>query len=234
MFGLFDDMFDDYYYQPRKPAPAPRRRQQTEEELYDELFGGIGRQTKKQQPAAKPEPKQEQTQKQMQKQEPARQKVQINAKQPVSAKTEPEQEKARKITTPPRKIDDHSDDSKITNREFIDPPEVAFKTYKPTNVILTVPQLMKPLDSAARQHIKHEAKQAVITLNNEEARQHIEIQASAKGRLTVVVGEGKLEYNLPAFYDRSDIKARRTESGIEIVVPLCGDEADDVMLVQIE
>ncbi len=143
-------------------------------------------------------------------------------------------QKPRQIATPPRKVAELSDDSKITNRETIDPPEIAFKTYKPSNVILTVPQLVKPLSVQATAHLRTEPKRAVVVLDEQEAAKHVEIQASAKGKLCVVCGDSALEYSLPAFYDRSEIKATRIDGRIEVSIPLCGDESDDVMLVQIE
>jgi hypothetical protein len=43
-----------------------------------------------------------------------------------------------------------------------------------------------------------------------------------------------LLYELPAFYERREISAKKVEFGVEVYIPLCSDESDDVMLVKVE
>lgn len=85
----------------------------------------------------------------------------------------------------------------------------------------------------SQSHMKQLSDKAVITLTNQEISDKMEIQATNSGKLTILHNNNKLSYQLPAFYDRSDIKAKKMEEGIEITVPL-HDDNDDVMLIQIE
>eukprot|EP00703_Trepomonas_sp_PC1_P003039 JAP93567.1 Hsp20/alpha crystallin family protein [Trepomonas sp. PC1] len=228
MFGLFDDMFNDYY-QPKRQIRAPRRQQQTESDLYDQLLRGF---TQNQQDLEETKQQSQQKRRDLEKVIPKSTKVTINQKQQSQKPTF--QEKPKHIQTPPRNAHEPSDDARITNREFIDPPEVAFKTYRPSNVLITVPQIVKPLDSLSKTHLTTEQTKAVVRLSNEEVQENVEIQVTGNGKLNILFGEQRLQYELPAFYERSEIRARRVETGIEITIPICDNQSDDIMLVQIE
>lgn len=255
MFGLFDDMFGDsyngygnyygvpsrYYGRPQQRRPQTARYPQyweddesdSESEVPQPVFETP--RSRRAQPAKQvqfrpstvqqsraPEPRQ------------APKKVEFTEPKPVQPATQKQQE----VVT-----DSPSDDvlpaqqqkPKITNREANDAPEVAFKTYDPRNTIADIAQKLKPLDELAQKHMSVDRDGATILIPKSEAVDVPRLTATRAGVIELSYGAGDqtvvLRYQLPAYYERSEIQAAETKDAFVVRVPLYCSPAEDVLRI---
>ena len=85
-----------------------------------------------------------------------------------------EKQKPVQVHTPTRKLSE-SNEEQISNRECVDAPEVAFKTYRPQNVLSSVAQVVRAKDAVSAQHLKLLPGKAVVALSAQEASHNTEV-----------------------------------------------------------
>lgn len=256
MFGLFDDMFGDsyngydnyygaparYYRRPQQRRPQTARYPQyweddesdSESEVPQPMFEAPRvrraqptrqvqhRPSAAQQPRA-PEPRVQ-----------APKKEEFTEPKPAPAETQKQQE----VVT-----DSPSDDvvpaqqqkPKITNREANDAPEVAFKTYRAENTVVDLAQKLTPQDEAARKHMVVDREGATISVQKSETTGVPRLTVTQTGAVELSYATkdqtAMLRYQLPAYYERSEIQASETENAFVVRVPLYASPAEDVVRI---
>ena len=125
--------------------------------------------------------------------------------------------------------------NKITNREANDAPEVAFKTYRASNTIANTAQVLTPLSESAKTHMSVDAQGASISVPKGETRGTPRLTVTLEGVMELAYPTDAepvtLRYQLPAYYERSEIQARETEQSFDVRVPLYASPADDVLTI---
>ncbi|CAL6001989.1 Hsp20/alpha_crystallin family protein [Hexamita inflata] len=177
-------------------------------------------------------------------QRPQKEVQQVQSKPAPQKKEQPQTAYKVPVKAAPKpqllQTDQPSEDShecKITNRESVDAPEVAFKTYRSNAVVQRNQQTLVALDAESQKYLAHGSNAALIVIPAHDS-DAVNLQATGKGVLQISFTSAgrtrQLSYQLPSYYDRSEIRAHRDDFGVSITVPLYSAPEEDVMVIQVQ